>query len=205
MTDSFDRSDTGSSRARIGRPSGRLDRSQSAQLAASLGVVLRELRIERGLSTRKLAAYSGVARSTVTRLEAGQRRPRRSLLANLAYGLSPDNPTPIIATLVCAAGDFLASESPWSERMHHRRLEQAILSGRAKLPDRIAKPLALHQAADNSWREAMALLDEPGALNNAAILDRVDHLLTVCRRAREQAGSALTVRIGSHEIKAGFG
>ncbi|GAB3995311.1 hypothetical protein GCM10029992_12230 [Glycomyces albus] len=105
-----------------GERSGHIEGDAAALLAASLGALLRALRADRGMSAYTLAKRAAVNRSTVWRLEAGQRRPRRSLLANLAYGLEPDAPTPIADALAAAAGPFLAEESLWSERMHRKRL-----------------------------------------------------------------------------------
>lgn len=157
------------------------------------------------MGTRRLAARSAVSRSTITRLEAGERRPRASLLGNIAYGLNPDDPAPVKAELVAAAGGSLARESDWSRRARRRALDAAILAGRSPLPERIARPLALHQQADAAHRRAMTLTERPGVWDDAELMEEISRLLKMSHDLSDQAGPPLTVRIGSHEIRAGFG
>ncbi|MGJ6961151.1 helix-turn-helix domain-containing protein [Streptosporangium sp. G11] len=108
----------------------RFERSQPGavereRLAATLGALLRSLRAERRLSTRALAVRSTVARSTITRLEAGERRPRPGVLAALAYGLDHENPGPVAVALQEAAGESLRPDTPAGERRRSRRLGRA--------------------------------------------------------------------------------
>jgi transcriptional regulator with XRE-family HTH domain len=68
----------------------------SAALAASLEQVgdrLRRLRTQRGVTLTSLAAMTGISKSTLSRLETGQRRPTLELLLELsrAYRVSLDD------------------------------------------------------------------------------------------------------------------
>ncbi|HXG26817.1 MAG TPA: helix-turn-helix transcriptional regulator [Candidatus Binatia bacterium] len=66
---------------------GLLDRPTRDALVA-LGAVLRELRLERGLSQRSLAARAGLSQATVSRLEAGKAAGvRAAWIARLLAGL----------------------------------------------------------------------------------------------------------------------
>lgn len=116
-----------------GRPS--FDRftpsaEERERLAATLGVLLRSLRAERGLSQRVLAARSTVNRTTIERLEMGQRRPRPSLLRALAYGLDHLEPAVIAERLIEAAGESLRPDTAAGLRRRARRMERAVTSSR---------------------------------------------------------------------------
>ncbi|MBF8187309.1 helix-turn-helix domain-containing protein [Nonomuraea sp. K274] len=95
------------------------------RLAATLGAVLRSLRAAYGVGTRPLARRSTVARSTIQRLEAGQRRPRRSVLAALAYGLDPGRVQELTEALCAAAGPSLRDDTAGGLRRRERRLADA--------------------------------------------------------------------------------
>lgn len=190
--------------AYTGDRNGHLDGDDAALLAASFGALLKALRADRRMSSSMLARRSAVASSTVSRLENGLRRPRQSLLGNLAYGLEPDCPKPYAEALAAAAGPFLAEESQWSERMHRRRLWAAMISGDSPLPEAIAYPLRLHQAADKLWRQAMGTATGDW-LDSAEALDRMGRLLDASRRLRAEAGPVITTRIGKrYRISAGI-
>jgi len=53
-------------------------------LLAEVGPRLRRLRVQRGLTLTALAATTGISKSTLSRLESGQRRPSLELLLPLA-------------------------------------------------------------------------------------------------------------------------
>jgi transcriptional regulator with XRE-family HTH domain len=182
----------------------RPDPDERERLAATLGALLSSLRLERGMGTRLLARRAAVARSTIRRLEAGERRPRRSLLAGIAYGLCPDDPPPIIDALAAAAGDSLVPESSWSERRRRRAIDQAILSGASPLPESIGVPLALHQRADALYQQALSMFDEPGALDDGRKLAEITRLMDRARALGEEAGPPLVLHIGGRRISAGF-
>jgi transcriptional regulator with XRE-family HTH domain len=55
-----------------------------SQALADVGVRLRRLRAQRGLSLSSLSADTGISRSTLSRLETGQRRPSLELLLPMA-------------------------------------------------------------------------------------------------------------------------
>ena len=60
---------------------------QSSAMAAHLAGNLRRLRAERGLIAAELCARSGVARATLSQLEAGRGNPRMETLHDLATAL----------------------------------------------------------------------------------------------------------------------
>lgn len=101
------------------------DDVERARLVATLGALLRQLRAEYNVGTRPLSRRSTVARSTIQRLEAGQRRPRRSVLAAIAYGLDPDRADELTAALCDAAGDSLRDDTAGGLRRRERRLADA--------------------------------------------------------------------------------
>lgn len=82
---------------------------------------MRALRAEFGVAQWTLSVRAGVARSTVERLEAGERRPTASMLASLVvaapWSLPPRSPVPHevqvswLARLVAAAGPDLVVDT----------------------------------------------------------------------------------------------
>jgi transcriptional regulator with XRE-family HTH domain len=131
-------------RQHSGRPvTGRPDAAEQAQLAAGLGALLRGLRQFYGIPVRDLETRSGVSRSTISRLEHGLRRPRRSVLGWLAWGLDAENVTLIKDRLCEAAGDSLVCESRWSERLHVRRLSRQLARGGVPVPMALLAPYAV--------------------------------------------------------------
>ncbi len=90
---------------------GRPDPLEQQQIAEGIGAMIRQLRHERHMGIRDLEKRSGVSRSTISRLEAGLRRPRRSTLGWLAWGLDYEHVTEIKAHLVAAAAHSLIAES----------------------------------------------------------------------------------------------
>jgi transcriptional regulator with XRE-family HTH domain len=111
-------------------------RSPSAPLLA-LGAVIRQLRVERGLSTRELARRSTLARSTITCFEAGQLHPRRSALVVLAAGLDPDHSAEILSQLIAAAGDQMAPDTGGWQRYRRRRIRRALVAGTIPVPGQL--------------------------------------------------------------------
>jgi transcriptional regulator with XRE-family HTH domain len=95
-----------------------------------LGVGLRMVRRLTGLSQVDLAIKTQMSPSTVSRIELGIRRTRASTLRRLAESLV--NAAPRLGTvdrvaedLVMLAGDSLAPESPYRERIEWRRAMRA--------------------------------------------------------------------------------
>ena len=125
------------------RPDGRPHEAEQDEIARTVGARLRELRAEHGLSLRELERRSGVARSSISRLERGLRRPRPSLLGWLAYGLDPDRVEVLRKELCEAAGISLIAESRWSQRTHARHAWRAVLAGEMPIPAWLAGPWAL--------------------------------------------------------------
>lgn len=196
-----DRDQAATGRAMHNRPSP----DEREQLARTLGATLRTLREAHGMGTRRLAERAACARSTVTRLERGERRPRASLLAHLAYAMNPDDPEPLREVLIAAAGRSLVPESEWSERRRLRAINAGVLAGRVQLPSDVAGRLALHQRADGARRQAFALMDDPAAWDDAEALEAASRLLDESTALREQAGPPIIVYLGGHGIRAGFG
>jgi transcriptional regulator with XRE-family HTH domain len=195
-----------SSRARVMRGQDLVQPvAPGAQGREAAGQLVRSWRMAAGFSERALARRSAVARSTVTRLEHGQIRPRRSLLSAVAVGVDPDRPKELLAQLVAAAGDDIAPESDGWRRYRRRRMEKGMLAGRVPLPTKVTDGLRLHRAADAAWHTGMGILRRPGALDDAQALDEALQLMDEARSLRDQAGPAMLVRIGKVEIRAGWG
>jgi len=176
-----------------------------AQGREAAGRLVHAWRTAAGLSERSLARRSAVARSTVTRLEHGQIKPRWSLLSALAVGIDPDRPKELLAQLVAAAGDDIAPESDGWRRYRRRRMERGILRGDVPLLITIAEGMRLHRAADEAWRAGTAVLNGPGALDDVAALDEALRLLDQSRALRERAGPPFALHIGKVRISVGFG
>lgn len=112
-----------------------LTAEQRARLRASLGAELRALRAEFGISQWVLSVRAGVARSTVERLESGERRPSPSMLASLVvaapWSVPPRKRVPHevqvawFGRLVAAAGTELVADTPGGLRRRSRRLRSA--------------------------------------------------------------------------------
>ena len=170
----------------------------------AVGQLVRELRTAAGLSERALARRSAVARSTVTRLEHGQIRPRQSLLSALAVGIDPDRTRELREQMVAAAGDDIAPESDGWRRYRKHRLDRAILAGRVPLPSKVADGLRYHRQADAAWDAGMAILRRPGALDDANALDEANWLLAEARALRDLAGPPFSLYIGKVRITAGL-
>ena len=171
--------------------------------AAAAGQLVRDYRTAAGFSERTLARRAAVARSTVTRLEHGQLRPRRSLLSALAVGLDPDRPKDLLAQFAEACGDDIAPESDgWR---HHRRriMERGILRGDVPMPTELSRRIRLHQGADAAWREAMTILHRHGALDDAEALGEANRLMALSGELRDQAGGGITMYIG--KVRMTFG
>jgi transcriptional regulator with XRE-family HTH domain len=170
----------------------------------SAGAFVRQLRRQAGLSERALARRAACARSTVTRLEHGQLRPRLSLLSALALGLDVDGQGKVLARLRSAAGGDLAPDGRW-QHYRWRKLCDGILRGDVPLPSRIAAAMRLHNEADFAWRRATAILARPGALGDLAALEEADRLMARSRDLRAEAGPPFGLWIGGHHLMIGFG
>jgi transcriptional regulator with XRE-family HTH domain len=190
------------SRARVMRGQNPGNGASAGQTA--VGHLARELRLAAGLSERALARRSAVARSTVTRLEHGQIRPRRSLLSALAVGIDPDRQKELREQLVAAASDDIAVESDGWRHYRRRRLERGILAGQVPMPSKVADGIRFHRAADAAWQAGMAILHRPGALDDNAALDEANRLLAESRALRDLAGPPMTLYIGGKTIRIGW-
>jgi transcriptional regulator with XRE-family HTH domain len=198
------------SRVRAGVSPARLETwrvppEEKAQLRATLGVALRLERSNAGRSQAWLARATGADRSTIRKVEAGDRRPSGALLRSVASALDPDDPRPLAARLCAAAGSSLARDTPGKCRHWQRRAAEAMLAGRRPLPTRIARAVELHTAASRAHREAMAILDRPGALDDPEALGESCRLMDEARRLRAEAGPPFTLHVAGREFSYGFG
>jgi hypothetical protein len=184
-------------RAQPGAPGGHTVHTELAGVAA----LARGLRLGAGLSQRGLARRSAVAKSTITRLEAGQLKPRASLLSAVALGINPDRQRELAAELAAAAGDAIKAEGEGWWRYRQRRLERGILAGTTPLPATLETALRLHRAADVAWSSAMALLHLPETVES---LREADRLFGEAARLRAQAGPPVSVRVGKRRITGGM-
>jgi transcriptional regulator with XRE-family HTH domain len=122
------------------------DRPEAAEqerIAGSVGALLEQLRGERRMSLRDLEARSGVAQSTISSVERGLRRPRRSMLGWLAWDLDAENVVPLTQQLAAAAGDSLIADSRWSARAHARHAADALMRGTLPVPLILLAPRAV--------------------------------------------------------------
>lgn len=163
---------------------GRPDAIEQAQIRDGVGALIKQLRREQGMGIRDLQRRSGVSRATVSRLELGLRRPRRSTLGWIAWGLDVSS---VKAQIVEAAGLSLVAESSWSERTHRRHMRRALAAGAfpvplpmlapyavaalgGVLPDEVAKLAKLQEMARRGevpWPEGLAGSSEALAVGNA--------------------------------------
>lgn len=178
---------------------------ERARLVATLGATLAGMRHGRGLSTRRLAKRAAVARSTVVRLESGQRRPRPVILGALASGMEPGAPEPLRAALIEAAGDSLRPDTETGLRAHRKRAMAAALAGDKPLPPELAHRIACHKRAAQLRRRAHEILHTPGAMHDAHALHTVGKLMDRARDAEKHAGGMITLVIGRHRFTYGAG
>ena len=92
----------------------------------ALGSALRSLRGHAGLSQAAVADLTGMNLRSISRIEAGQRRTRRSTLARILAALLNEDPNlgdidHLLDGLIRRAGPALAAESAYQERIEARR------------------------------------------------------------------------------------
>lgn len=183
---------------------GHVPNDERDRLASSLGALVRAHRLAGGWSLTRLARAVGCSRSTIRRVQAGQLRPRESLLRCIASVLAVDNPRPFAQQLIEAAGPSLREDSEGTYRQRHRRANTAMLAGHRPLPTDLAHRLALHRQASALWSRAMQLLNQPGAFDDVPTLDEVLRLQDQAKRLRDQAGPPITIYVGRRVISAGW-
>lgn len=184
---------------------GRVPDDERDRLASSLGALVRAERLAGGWSLTRLARAVGCSRSTIRRVQAGQLRPRESLLRCIASVLAVDNPRPLAQQLIEAAGPSLREDTAGTSRQRRRRVSAALLAGHRPLPTDVARRLTLHRRADSLRAMSERLLCQPGAPDDAEVLDEVIRLNAEARRLRDQAGPAITIYVGKRQISAGWG
>jgi transcriptional regulator with XRE-family HTH domain len=164
------------------------------RLAATLGVLLKELRARYQVGTRALAERSAVARSTITRLEAGQRRARPVTLRALAFGLDHQEPGPIAEQLLDAAGESLRPDTPGGVRRQARRLRAArrtagLVRLRIWRASEAARTSSFRLNIDVLAKLPLDVLD-PGRSYTNAQLDRLDAQLARHMAVMDESGRA---------------
>ncbi|SEC95202.1 Helix-turn-helix [Amycolatopsis tolypomycina] len=178
--------------------------AERAQLRATLGALLTAERLAGGWSVRRLARAAGLDRRTLQRLAAGTMRPREVTLHALASVLAVNDPGPLAARLLTAAGPSLRPNTDGAVRRRRHRAGLALVAGHRPLPSDLAERVRLHRTASAARAEAYGLLHRPGALDDPAVLDAIGQLLDESRQLHEQAGPAVVFRIGRHQIHAGW-
>jgi len=199
-------------RARVAPPpsrdhwsrTGRVPPAERARLCSALGALLTAERVTAGWSVRRLARAAGVDRRTLQRLAAGTMRPREVTLRALASVLAVDDPQPLAARLLAAAGPSLRPNTNGAVRRRMHRAGLALVAGHRPLPSDVAERVQLHREACAARARAYDLLHRPGALADVAVLDEISQLLAESWRLHEQAGPSQVIRIGRHEIRAGW-
>jgi transcriptional regulator with XRE-family HTH domain len=94
----------------------------------ALGLCLRELRTEAGLTQLSLGGRASISERSIRRLENGERRTRRSTLKRIADALACEATGPadeVFQILRTAAGPVLADESAYRRRIESRRRRRA--------------------------------------------------------------------------------
>lgn len=177
---------------------------ERAVLVATFGAELRAARLGAELSMRQLTVRAGVAKSSISQLEAGLRRPRRSMVHALADGIEREAPDVgyaerLAARLIEAAGSSIREDTPASLVMRRRRRRRAGLA-----VYRVAqKVTALDRASMDTFVESCHALDvsviaastAPGASlaemqREADMLTVVERLLGRSRSLREESRRA---------------
>ena len=92
------------------------DPSAMPDVLAELGPRLRRLRERRGITLTALAAKTGISKSTLSRLETGQRKPSLELLpvrqrSIVEQGATRSDPADVVAPM----GAYLNCVDEWSE------------------------------------------------------------------------------------------
>jgi transcriptional regulator with XRE-family HTH domain len=113
---------------------GRPEAAEQTQIAGSVGAMLQQLHGERRMSLRDLEGRSGVARSTISRVERELRRPRRSMLGWLTLGLDAENVVPLTRQLADEAGDSLIADPRWLARVYDPHVADALMRGTLPVP-----------------------------------------------------------------------
>jgi transcriptional regulator with XRE-family HTH domain len=158
-----------------------------------LAALARSLREEAALSTRQLAVRSTLARSTITRLEAAQLRPRRSMLTVLAIGLDPGRARELLDQLVEAAGDDMAEDTPGWRRYRRRRIRRGLLAGTVPVPADVAARLQLHQSSQALLRQVRTLQASRSYWRDPDTMDLAHQMMAQAEVLRAKAGPWISV------------
>lgn len=162
-------------------------------LVATFGAELRAARLAAGLSMKQLSARAGMCRSSISQLENGLRRPRRSMVQALADGIEREAPDVGYAErladrLIEAAGSSIRPDTAASVAMRRRRRRRAGME-MYRIGQRAT---ALDRASQDLFRDSCNALDvrliaasvAPGA-SEAAKDREAEMLARVCRMLDE--------------------
>jgi transcriptional regulator with XRE-family HTH domain len=136
---------------------------------AELGAALRSLRQHAGLSRAVLADRTGMNQRSISRIEAGERRTRRSTLTRILKALVNEDETLgetdyLLDGLVRRAGPALAAESPYQERIEARRLRR-------------------EKREEREWLRGMAIEDEARRMSSLLLHQQISELRRTGRLA----------------------
>lgn len=134
----------------------------------ALGWSVRHRREAAGLSRSTVAALAEMRCSSLSRIEAGACRTRRSTLERLAAALDVPDPAGLVEEWVGLAGPALAPESQFRERVERRRRRRFDESERVVdlalvIAEEMARRMVREQLAerDREWRSALNLQGHP--------------------------------------------
>lgn len=161
-------------------------------LAAGVGARLRTARLASGLSMRSLATAAGCTATTVSRIEAGTRRPRASMLSSLAAVLDPTAEAGLLEELVSATGESMAAETTAGTRRRQRRIRAANARRRRELHRAQQAQVMADAVIRQALRAATARLDHRRTLGSAraAAVD-VDAAFARAAELRAEAAAIL--------------
>lgn len=180
-------SDQHAGRLRAGRGAGAPDAAERWELVRTLGAALKELRAEAGMTQQVLGRRAGVSHRMLQDLERGRRRPSRAMLHALAVGSTlrvppvKADPEPVCARLVAAARGSLVVDTRGGVRRRERRLRDARHQYVRDVDAWWQLQCAAARQAEMGFVTAIAILDQPGALDDLAALEAANRCLDVYR------------------------
>lgn len=110
-----------------------------------MGAALRAVREGLGVTPTQLARAAQINRSTLWRIELGERRTRESTLRRIAHGLAVLTPegsvhsARLVQQLVDLAGPALAPESEYADRVERRRNRRRSKQIRVAVGDELVR------------------------------------------------------------------
>lgn len=128
----------------------------------ALGSALRSLRQHAGLTQAAVADLTGMSPHTISRIERGRDRTRRSTLARILAAMLNEEPSlgnidHLLDGLIRRAGPALAQESPHRERIEARRARR-------------------ERRKERDWLRRMAVEDEAQRLARIMLNQQISEL-----------------------------